>query len=226
MDGGGSGSATQSGSTAAVLVPAATERGGGQGGADAAPEAGQAVADAEDDDGAVVAAAEVVDGCGSSTGRRLDVDDLAAGEPRVPAGRLEGDPQGTEDQSGLDDGVSTAQQPADELAPDGRVGRPDAGGVEELELPEGGIWQVGRLSHECQLRLVMRDGERAVGPESDGWGVHGQLLPQVTGPHGQVELGALGATTDPDQSEVADRGAPGAGVGLEMGDLPAASAGL
>ena len=45
------------------------------------------------------------------------------GSQRVAAGRLEGDPQGTQDQSGLDDGVAGAPEATEQFAADGRVER-------------------------------------------------------------------------------------------------------
>jgi hypothetical protein len=173
-----------------------------------------------------VALTEVVDGHGGPTSSGLDVDHLAAGEPRVPSRGLEGVPEGPQGEAGLDNSVTGAEQAAEQIAPHRGIDGTELLGVEQLETAQPGVGPGCGLGHQRQLGVVAGDGDRAVGAESDGGGVTGELLPQLPGPDGECELGSASSTADPCQTEVAHRCPARASVRLQVDDLEAMAAGL
>ena len=64
------------------------------------------------------------------------------------------------------------------------------------------------------------------GRKPDSGGALGDVVPEVSGPEGELQLGAPGPAADPDEPEVPDRGPAGPGIGLEMGDLPSPVTGM
>ena len=159
--------------------------------------------------------------------RGLDVDDLAAGEPRVATRGLEGASAGHPVPS---PGSTIASLPTpestDEIAPDGRVDVVHPVRIEQFEPPA----RRRRAGPQPRPSGPARTSSRAtVASRRAGSRCRGsrrRCPPTAAGPAGPGPARARGPPAHPDQPEIADRGPAGPGVGLEMGDLPAPLAGF
>ena len=109
------------------------------------------------------------------------------------------------------------------LAADRRVPRSGRFGIEQRHSPSRRVGLRDQLRHHRELGRVLRDRERTIGPEPDAADDRPELLPQVTGPERESELGAGCASAHPDEPEVAHRGPPWLGIGLELTHLVTAA---
>ena len=95
---------------------------------------------------------------------------VAAGGGQVCPQRRQRDPR-------LDRGVPSAPQRAQQLTAQRGVASPDAGRVQQLQLPVGGVGLAQRRFGDSPLGGGANDGERAVGPEPDSGHVGADAFP-------------------------------------------------
>jgi hypothetical protein len=91
---------------------------------------------------------------------RRQFDRLAARQPLIPGtARRERRTERRQRESGLDDPVGPAPQPAEEFAVQRGVDRPHFLGREHLELALLGVGQLDCLAHHREFRLGGGDGQ-------------------------------------------------------------------